>query len=67
MEEQRIIHTNTTVIGHIRDICVGTTLLISKDTDGIIDTNSTTAADLESNLRIVNNVVDQEMIRRYGE
>jgi len=67
MEEQRIVHINTIVIGYIRDICVGTTLLVSKDTDGIIDTTSTTAADLESNLRIVNNVVDQEMIRRYGE
>ena len=67
MNQYKIISKNTDVISHLKKICVMTLMNVSERTDGLVDTKTKTAASLDTTVKLIDAVVEHELIRRYGE
>jgi len=55
------------VLAATRDICLQTVLAVSENNEALATASVSTANDLNQTVKLINNVVENELIRRYGD
>jgi len=63
----RKANVNKRVIGDMIFVTKQAAIKVIKSTEGVIDYDTTSRDDLEATLDLVNNVIEHELNRRFGE
>ncbi len=62
----RIINDNERILHQTKQLTAKVMMSVTSDTEGLIDTTSTSAKELDANMDLINNTVECEFIRRFG-